>query len=38
MVDGIFTSFLLELFVYPAACQAWKWGFGLKKRLAPPTQ
>jgi Cu(I)/Ag(I) efflux system membrane protein CusA/SilA len=32
MVGGIFTSFLLELLVYPAVYQIWKWNFGLKKK------
>jgi Cu(I)/Ag(I) efflux system membrane protein CusA/SilA len=27
MVGGIFTSFLLELLVYPAIYEAWRWGF-----------
>jgi Cu(I)/Ag(I) efflux system membrane protein CusA/SilA len=34
MVGGIFTSFLLELLVYPSIYQIWKWNFELKKRLA----
>ena len=25
LVGGIFTSFLLELVVYPAICQIWRW-------------
>jgi Cu(I)/Ag(I) efflux system membrane protein CusA/SilA len=33
MIGGIFTSFLLELLVYPAIYEVWKWNFGLKKRL-----
>jgi Cu(I)/Ag(I) efflux system membrane protein CusA/SilA len=33
MVGGIFTSFLLELLVYPAVYQIWKWNFELKKKL-----
>ncbi|MBP1740219.1 MAG: heavy metal efflux pump, CzcA family, partial [Deltaproteobacteria bacterium] len=33
MVGGIFTSFLLELLVYPAIYQIWKWNFELKKQL-----
>jgi copper/silver efflux system protein len=33
MVGGIFTSFLLELLVYPAVYQIWKWNFDLKKRI-----
>lgn len=34
MIGGIFTSFLLELLVYPVICQIWKWNFDLKKNLA----
>ena len=34
MIGGIFTSFLLELLVYPAIYQIWKWNFDLKKRIA----
>ncbi len=34
MVGGIFTSFLLELLVYPAIYQIWKWNFELKKHVA----
>jgi copper/silver efflux system protein len=33
MVGGIFTSFLLELLVYPAVYQIWKWNFELKRQL-----
>ncbi|MCU0594370.1 MAG: efflux RND transporter permease subunit, partial [Desulfobacterota bacterium] len=33
MIGGIFTSFLLELLVYPAIYQIWKWNFELKKSL-----
>jgi Cu(I)/Ag(I) efflux system membrane protein CusA/SilA len=32
MVGGIFTSFLLELLVYPAVYQIWKWNFEMKKQ------
>jgi Cu(I)/Ag(I) efflux system membrane protein CusA/SilA len=28
MIGGIFTSFLLELLVYPAIYEVWKWHFG----------
>jgi copper/silver efflux system protein len=31
MVGGIFTSFLLELLVYPAIYEVWRWDFGAKK-------
>jgi Cu(I)/Ag(I) efflux system membrane protein CusA/SilA len=34
MIGGIFTSFLLELVVYPPIYQAWKWRFDLKKGRA----
>jgi len=34
MIGGIFTSFLLELLVYPPIYQIWKWHFDLKKRLS----
>ena len=30
MIGGIFTSFVLELMVYPAVYQIWKWNFELK--------
>jgi Cu(I)/Ag(I) efflux system membrane protein CusA/SilA len=33
MIGGIFTSFLLELLVYPAVYQIWKWHFEVKKKL-----
>jgi copper/silver efflux system protein len=33
MIGGIFTSFLLELIVYPPIYQLWKWHFELKRRL-----
>jgi hypothetical protein len=31
MIGGIFTSFLMELVVYPAIYETWKWHFGLKR-------
>ena len=34
MIGGIFTSFLLELVVYPAIYEVWRWNFDLKKQLA----
>jgi Cu(I)/Ag(I) efflux system membrane protein CusA/SilA len=34
MVGGIFTSFLLELLVYPAVYEIWKWNFEVRKSLA----
>ena len=33
MVGGIFTSFILELLVYPAIYAIWKWNFELKKQV-----
>jgi len=36
LAGGVFTSFLLELIVYPAIYQIWRWDLGLKKRLARP--
>jgi Cu(I)/Ag(I) efflux system membrane protein CusA/SilA len=33
MIGGIFTSFVLELIVYPAIYEIWKWHFGLKREL-----
>ncbi len=34
MIGGVFTSFLLELVVYPAIYEVWKWHFELKRQLA----
>jgi copper/silver efflux system protein len=34
MVGGILTSFLLELMVYPAIYEVWKWNFEVKKQIA----
>ena len=33
MIGGIFTSFLLELMVYPAIYEIWKWNFEVKKEI-----
>ena len=38
MIGGIFTSFLLELLVYPAIYQSWKWNFEVKRELASPEE
>jgi len=38
MIGGILTSFLLELLVYPAIYQEWKWRFELKGRETDPDQ
>ena len=35
MIGGIFTSFLLELVVYPAIYEIWRWNFHLKGRAEP---
>ncbi len=32
MIGGIFTSFLLELVVYPVIYEAWKWNFEIKRQ------
>jgi Cu(I)/Ag(I) efflux system membrane protein CusA/SilA len=37
MIGGIFTSFVLELVVYPAVYEIWRWHFGLKRELASST-
>jgi len=37
MIGGLFTSFLLELLVYPALYEVWRWHFELKREL-PPAQ
>jgi Cu(I)/Ag(I) efflux system membrane protein CusA/SilA len=36
MVGGIFTSFVLELVVYPAIYEIWKWHFEMKRAHAKP--
>jgi hypothetical protein len=38
MIGGIFTSFLLELLVYPPIYQFWKWHAEVKRRCVsnPP--
>ena len=33
MIGGIFTSFLLELLVYPSIYEIWKWNFEVKKAV-----
>ena len=38
VIGGVYTSFLLELLVYPAIYQVWRWDFGLKKTIALPAQ
>jgi copper/silver efflux system protein len=34
MIGGIFTSFLLELVVYPAIYEVWKWNTEVKRQLS----
>ena len=34
MIGGIFTSFILELLVYPVIYEIWKWNFEVKKSSA----
>jgi len=36
VIGGVFTSFLLELLVYPAIYEIWKWHFELKRGKAVP--
>jgi Cu(I)/Ag(I) efflux system membrane protein CusA/SilA len=38
MVGGIFTSFILELLVYPAIYEVWRWNTALKKLQSPLTE
>ena len=38
MIGGIFTSFLLELLVYPVIFEIWKWHSEVKGELATPRQ
>jgi len=35
LIGGIFTSFLLELVVYPVIYEIWKWNFEMKAPQAP---
>jgi copper/silver efflux system protein len=35
LIGGVFTSFLLELLVYPAVYEIWKWHFEVRKKLNP---
>jgi copper/silver efflux system protein len=34
IVGGVFTSFMLELLVYPAIYQIWKWNFEVKRQVS----
>ncbi len=35
VIGGVFTSFIMELVVYPAIYEVWKWHFELKKQQSP---
>lgn len=35
MIGGIFTSFIMELIVYPAIYELWRWHFYVKKQVVP---
>ena len=35
LIGGLITSFLLELVVYPAVYQIWRWNFDVNRHLAP---
>jgi Cu(I)/Ag(I) efflux system membrane protein CusA/SilA len=35
MIGGVFTSFLLELIVYPILFELWKWHTEVKKTAQP---
>lgn len=34
VIGGVLTSFVLELLVYPAIYEVWRWDFGLRKRVS----
>ena len=38
MIGGIFTSFILELLVYPPIYAIWKWHFEMKRGTVDPGQ
>jgi len=38
MIGGIFTSFIMELIVYPAIYGIWKWHFEVKPSLRATEQ
>jgi Cu(I)/Ag(I) efflux system membrane protein CusA/SilA len=35
MIGGIFTSFIMELVVYPAIYEVWRWYFHVRKEAKP---
>jgi len=38
LLGGIFTSFLMELLVYPVIYEIWKWHFEVKPALSKPKE
>jgi Cu(I)/Ag(I) efflux system membrane protein CusA/SilA len=38
MIGGLATSFILELIVYPAIYEIWKWNFEMKRGLREPSR
>jgi Cu(I)/Ag(I) efflux system membrane protein CusA/SilA len=38
MIGGVFTSFILELLVYPPIYIIWKWRYDMKKGTVDPSQ
>jgi Cu(I)/Ag(I) efflux system membrane protein CusA/SilA len=38
MIGGIFTSFIMELVVYPAIYEVWRWYFHVRKEATPGMQ
>jgi copper/silver efflux system protein len=38
MIGGIFTSFLMELLVYPSIYEVWRWHFHVKKVAVPSNE
>jgi len=38
MIGGLFTSFILELLVYPPIYEIWKWNFEMKRGTVAPSE
>ena len=38
MICGIFTAFLMELLVYPATYEVWRWHFNSRKAAVPSNE
>ena len=38
MIGGVFTSFILELLVYPPVYAIWKWRYEMKHGTVDPSQ